>query len=112
MRRKGVNAWGTPIVSVYAMRQAFFRDAKANYNDIVLWSKPSDWKIQISLLMARMNRIIDRSQVLDAISGDDRSRADLKADVPGCSAVLRCSTARFFLVTSLLVIVCIRVCIP
>jgi|SRR5215813_14845706 len=36
----------------------------------------------ISLLMARMNRIIDRSQVLDAISGDDRSRADLKADMP------------------------------
>ena len=35
-----------PIVSVYAMRQAFFRDAKANYNDIVFWSKPSDWKNQ------------------------------------------------------------------
>ena len=38
--------WGMPIVSVYAMRQAFFRDAKANYNDIVFWSKPSDWKNQ------------------------------------------------------------------
>jgi hypothetical protein len=36
--------WGMPIVSVKAMRQAFFRDAKANYNDIVFWSKPSDWK--------------------------------------------------------------------
>jgi hypothetical protein len=38
--------WGMPIVSVYAMRQAYFRDAKANYNDIVFWSKPSDWKFQ------------------------------------------------------------------
>jgi hypothetical protein len=35
-----------PIVSVDAMRQAFFRDAKANYNDIVFWSKPSDWQNQ------------------------------------------------------------------
>ena len=38
--------WGMPIVSVNAMRQAFFRDAKANYNDIVFWSTPSDWKNQ------------------------------------------------------------------
>jgi hypothetical protein len=38
--------WGMPIVSVDAMRQAFFRDAKANYNDVVFWSEPSDWKNQ------------------------------------------------------------------
>lgn len=38
--------WGMPIVSANAMRQAFFRDAKANYNDIVFWSKFSDWKNQ------------------------------------------------------------------
>src|SRR5215831_9716168 len=38
--------WGMPIVSVNAMRQAFFRDAKVNYNDVVFWSKPSDWKNQ------------------------------------------------------------------
>ena len=38
--------WGMPIVSVNAMRQAFLRDAKANYNDVVFWSKPSDWKNQ------------------------------------------------------------------
>jgi hypothetical protein len=40
--------WGVPIVSVNAMRQAFFRDAKANYNDVVFWSKPSDWKTPAS----------------------------------------------------------------
>ena len=46
-QRRAVEAaiWGMPIVSVEAMRQAFFRDAGANYNDIVDWSKPADWKI-------------------------------------------------------------------
>jgi hypothetical protein len=33
-----------PIVSVDAMRQAFFRDAGATYGDIVYFSQPSDWK--------------------------------------------------------------------
>src|SRR6516164_7506268 len=36
----------------------------------------------ISLLIARMNRIIDRSQALNAISDDDASRASLKSDIP------------------------------
>src|SRR2546422_66455 len=40
--------WGTPIVSFDAMRQAFFRDAQAMYNDVVFWSKPADWKFQIT----------------------------------------------------------------
>ena len=40
--------WGTPIVSTYAMRKALFRDANAKYNDIVYWSKPADWKLQIT----------------------------------------------------------------
>jgi len=39
--------WGMPIVSMNAMRQAFFRDARAKYNDIVFWSTPADWKLQI-----------------------------------------------------------------
>lgn len=38
--------WGMPIVSVDAMREAFFRDAGAAYNDIVFWSRPADWKNQ------------------------------------------------------------------
>jgi hypothetical protein len=37
-----------PIVSVDAMRQAFFRDAEAKYNDIVYLSKPADWRFQIT----------------------------------------------------------------
>src|SRR5262245_41503349 len=36
----------------------------------------------VSVLISRMNRIIDRSQVLNAISEDDASRAHLKADIP------------------------------
>jgi hypothetical protein len=35
-----------------------------------------------SVLIARMNRIIDRSQVLHAIGDDEASRAHLKADIP------------------------------
>jgi hypothetical protein len=48
LHRRALEAviWGMPIVSVDAMRQAYFRDAKAKYNDIVFWSKPSDWKNQ------------------------------------------------------------------
>lgn len=38
--------WGIPLVSFDAMRQAYFRDAGAHYNDIVYWSLPSDWKNQ------------------------------------------------------------------
>ena len=48
IERRAIDAaiWGVPIVSVHAMREAFFRDAQANYNDILHWSKPSDWKNQ------------------------------------------------------------------
>jgi len=36
----------------------------------------------ISLLIARMNRIIDRSQALSAIGEGDAAKARLKADIP------------------------------
>jgi len=50
LHRRAVEAaiWGMPMVSVDAMRQAFFRDAGAKYNDIVFWSRPSDWKMQFT----------------------------------------------------------------
>jgi hypothetical protein len=35
-----------PILSFDAMRQAYFRDAKAKYNDIIWWPKGSGWKNQ------------------------------------------------------------------
>ncbi len=38
--------WGMPMVSFDVMRQAFFRDAKATYGDIMFWSKPGGWKLQ------------------------------------------------------------------
>jgi hypothetical protein len=46
--RRAVDAaiWAMPIVSFDFMRQAFFRDAKAKYNDIMFWSKPGSWKLQ------------------------------------------------------------------
>ena len=48
IERRAVEAaiWGMPIVSFDAMRQAFFRDAKATYGDIMFWSKPGSWKLQ------------------------------------------------------------------
>jgi hypothetical protein len=36
----------------------------------------------VSLLIARMNRIIDRVRSLNMITDDDASRAHLKADIP------------------------------
>jgi hypothetical protein len=46
--RRAVDAaiWAMPIVNFDAMRQAFFRDAKAAYGDIMFWSKPGSWKLQ------------------------------------------------------------------
>jgi hypothetical protein len=46
--RRAVDAviWGMPIVSFDALRQAYFRDAKAAYNDIIWWPKCSGWKNQ------------------------------------------------------------------
>lgn len=50
IERRAVEAaiWGMPLVSVDAMREALFRDAKAQYNDILYWSKPSNWKFQFT----------------------------------------------------------------
>ena len=36
----------------------------------------------ISLLMLRLNRVVDRSQALNAIGGDDPARVHLKTDLP------------------------------
>ncbi len=40
--------WGMPLASFDAMREAYVRDAHARYNDIVYWSKPADWKLQVA----------------------------------------------------------------
>jgi hypothetical protein len=46
--RRGVEAaiWGMPLVSVDAMRQAFLRDAHAQYGDILYFSKGATWRFQ------------------------------------------------------------------
>jgi hypothetical protein len=47
-QRRAVDAaiWGQPIVSFDAMRQAYFRDAKAKYNDVIWWPTGAGWKNQ------------------------------------------------------------------
>ena len=37
---------GLPLVGEYTVKQAAFRDGKANYNDIVWWPKGGGWKNQ------------------------------------------------------------------
>ena len=64
-----------------------------------------------SMLITRMNRIIDRSQALNAIRDDDASKAHLKSDIPRLkrraallnSAILYSTVSA--IITSLLVIV-------
>ena len=64
-----------------------------------------------SVLISRMNRIIDRSQALNAIRDDDASKAHLKSDIPRLKrrAALLNSAILFStmsaIITSLLVIV-------
>jgi hypothetical protein len=49
VHRRAVEAaiWGMPFVSVDAMRQAYFRNAGAKYNDIIYFAKPADWKFPV-----------------------------------------------------------------
>src|SRR5260370_755672 len=48
IERRAVDAviWGLPLVSEDAVKQAYFRDGKAKYNDIVWWPKGGGWKNQ------------------------------------------------------------------
>jgi hypothetical protein len=49
--------WGMPLVNTDAMRQAYFRDVGAKYNDICYFSKPQDWKFQVTTPNASTNYI-------------------------------------------------------
>jgi hypothetical protein len=48
IERRAVDAviWGLPLVGEDAVKQAYFRDGNANYNDIVWWPKGGGWKNQ------------------------------------------------------------------
>ena len=50
LRRDAVEAaiWGMPLVAFDAMRQAFLRDVGGQYNDIAYFSKPADWRFQVT----------------------------------------------------------------
>src|SRR5271154_1806091 len=50
VERRAVEAviWGMPLVNSDAMRQAFLRDVGAKYNDICYFSKPANWKYQVT----------------------------------------------------------------
>jgi hypothetical protein len=48
LERRAVDAaiWGMSIVSLDTMRQAYLRDGKAKYGDIIWWPKGNAWKNQ------------------------------------------------------------------
>jgi hypothetical protein len=48
VERRAVDAviWGLPLVGEDAVKQAYFHDGKANYNDIVWWPKGGEWMNQ------------------------------------------------------------------
>jgi hypothetical protein len=60
IERRAVEAaiWGVPLVNTDAMRQAYFRDAGARYNDICYFSKPADWHFQVTTPNASTNYIL------------------------------------------------------
>jgi hypothetical protein len=60
VRRRAVEAaiWGMPLVNFDSMRQAYLRDAGARYNDVIYWSKPSDWKNQVTTPNATTNYVM------------------------------------------------------
>jgi len=59
LQRRAVEAaiWGMPLVNTDAMRQAYFRDVGAKYNDICYFSKPADWKFQVTTPNASTNYV-------------------------------------------------------
>jgi hypothetical protein len=59
IERRAVEAviWGMPLVNTDAMRQAYFRDVGAKYNDICYFSKPADWKFQVTTPNASTNYV-------------------------------------------------------
>jgi hypothetical protein len=40
--------WGMPTVNIWAMREAFERDADAGPNAVTYFSKPMDWRLQVT----------------------------------------------------------------
>src|SRR6195952_1989864 len=59
VERRAVEAviWGMPLVNTDAMRQAYFRDVGATYNDICFFSKPADWRFQVTTPNASTNYV-------------------------------------------------------
>ena len=49
-QRRAVEAayWGMPAVNTWAMREGLKRDLGAGYNAVTYFSKPMDWKLQVT----------------------------------------------------------------
>jgi magnesium-transporting ATPase (P-type) len=69
----------TPDAARYTIRHAAIPSYRAGYGPVFLLGAVAAF---ISMLISRMNRIIDRSQALNAIGHDDPAKAHLRADIP------------------------------
>lgn len=83
INRRAVDAviWGAPAVTMDMMRQAYFRDAKASYNDIIWWPNGAGWKNQsldvdtsVRYLYIFSDTKKDGPMVLDLPPGDASSK--------------------------------------
>jgi len=81
VERRAVDAviWGAPAVTLDMMRQAYFRDAKASYNDIVWWPKGAGWQNQ----SLDVNSIVRYLYVFSNTKNDGPVVLDLPAAVGG-----------------------------
>jgi hypothetical protein len=84
--------WGMPAVNYDLMYQAAVREAKADFNQIVYWSRLPDWKIQTLTpnpdsiyLMPFINTKIVGPIVLDVPSADEGSITGTVMDIWQCA---------------------------
>lgn len=65
IHRRAVDAviWGLPLVGEDAVKQAYFRDGKASYNDIVWWPNGDSGKLAVIERITTDPRMVSSRQV-------------------------------------------------
>jgi hypothetical protein len=94
LHRRAIEAviWGMPAVNYDLMYQAAVREAKAEFNQVVYWSRLPDWKIQTLTpnpdsiyLMPFINTKVEGPMVLEIPAADEGSITGTVMDVWQCA---------------------------
>jgi hypothetical protein len=94
VHRRAIEAviWGMPAVNYDLMYQAAVREARANFNQVIYWSRLPDWKIQTLTpnpdsiyLMPFINTKVVGPMVLEIPSADEGSITGTVMDVWQCA---------------------------